>query len=422
MTSEQIVTLTKMLTESLIAQQKAQMDFQKQMLIQQERFETLVIQQTTDNRLFCETILSEKSKEGASRFFSAEGIANSLSEFKYDPEKGDTFPAYYRRFETIFTKRCEKWLDEKKITLLLQKMGTEENTKFTNLILPKKPEEISFSETVKILCVIFGERDGLFHTRYRCLNMSKDETDDIVTYAGKVNAQCELFKLKDLSVDMFKCYIFVQGLTAPKDKDLRSRILSIMEQDPEMNLQKVTEECQKLINVKRDTTRIEGKVTSQVQVVKQKTFPKDKGKSFECWSCAGPHLRKNCPYKDQRCTKCGLVGHRASHCRTKQDKRRKWKPKVNVVLSKEEIKQGGKRKFVHTQINGHSVKLLLDTGSDISIIDEVTWKRIGGPKLRKTQKIAKGVSGERLKFRGEFNCSVSLGSKLFPQIFQLFQE
>ena len=85
----------------------------------------------------------------------------------------------------------------------------EENTKFTNLILPKKPEDISFSETVKMLCSIFGERDSLFHPRYKCLNTQKEETDDIVTYAGKVNALCELFKLKDLSVDMFKCYIFV---------------------------------------------------------------------------------------------------------------------------------------------------------------------------------------------------------------------
>ena len=322
MASEQIAALTKTLTESLIAQQKAQIDFQKQMLVQQERFEALVIQPTKDNRVFCEIILSQKTNDNASRFFSAEGIANSLAEFKYDAEWGDTFPAYYRRFETIFTKRCEKWSDEEKITLWLQKLGTEENTKFTNLILPKKPKDISFSETVKMLCSIFGERDSLFHTRYKCLNMQKEETDDIVTYAGKVNALCELFKLKDLSVDMFKCYIFVQGLTALRDKDLRSRILSIMEQDPEMNLQKVTEECQKLINVKKDTTRIEGKVTSQVQVVKQNTFLKNKGKSFECWSCAGSHLRKNCPFKDQPCAKCGLVGHCASQCRTKQNKQR----------------------------------------------------------------------------------------------------
>ena len=100
--------------KSLVSQQKAQIDFQKQMLVQQERFEALVIQQTTDNRLFCETILSQKTNDNVSRFFSAEGIANSLAEFKYDAERGDTFPAYYRRFETVFTKRCEKWSDEEK--------------------------------------------------------------------------------------------------------------------------------------------------------------------------------------------------------------------------------------------------------------------------------------------------------------------
>ena len=114
MASEQIAALTKTLTESLIAQQKAKIDFQKQMLVQQERFETLVIQQTADNRLFCETVLSQKCNDSASRFFSAEDITNSLAEFKYDPERGDTFPAYYRWFEAIFTKRCEKWSDEEK--------------------------------------------------------------------------------------------------------------------------------------------------------------------------------------------------------------------------------------------------------------------------------------------------------------------
>ena len=49
MALEQIAALTKTLTESLIAQQKAQIDFQKQMLVRQERFEALVIQQSTNN-------------------------------------------------------------------------------------------------------------------------------------------------------------------------------------------------------------------------------------------------------------------------------------------------------------------------------------------------------------------------------------
>lgn len=99
--------------------------------------------------------------------------------------------------------------------------------------------------------------------------MVKQEEDDFISYAGKVNFQCELFKIKEIKEDMFKYLIFVQGLTATKDKEICSRILAIMEQDTEVTLQKVTEECQKLLNIKRDNISIEEKNFAQVKRVKQ---------------------------------------------------------------------------------------------------------------------------------------------------------
>ena len=65
---------------------------------------------------------------------------------------------------------------------------------------------------------------------------------------------------------MFKC---LQGLTAKKDKEIRSRILLVMEQDTEKNLQKVSEECQKLINIKCDNASIEEKNIVHIQKIKQ---------------------------------------------------------------------------------------------------------------------------------------------------------
>ena len=62
---------------------------------------------------------------------------NSLSEFYNFSDNGFTFPAYYRRYEIIFTKRCTDWTDEENVTLLLQELGTDGNTKYANLILPK---------------------------------------------------------------------------------------------------------------------------------------------------------------------------------------------------------------------------------------------------------------------------------------------
>ena len=53
-------------------------------------------------------------------------------------------------------------------------------------------------------------------------------------YTGMVNSQCELFKINKISKHMFICLTFVQGLTALKDDDICSRILTNMEQDPEV--------------------------------------------------------------------------------------------------------------------------------------------------------------------------------------------
>ena len=80
--------------------------------------------------------------------------------------------------------------------LVLQKLGAHENMKYTNYILPNKPEGMSFEETIETLSKMFGERDSLFHTRYKCLNIIKEDDEDFVAYAGKVNAQCEQFKLR----------------------------------------------------------------------------------------------------------------------------------------------------------------------------------------------------------------------------------
>ena len=65
---------------------------------------------------------------------------------------------------------------------------------------------------------------------------------------------------------MFKCLIFVQ---TKNKKEIHSRLLSLIENDMNITLQKVTEECQKLINIKRENKSIKNKEVAQVQRVKE---------------------------------------------------------------------------------------------------------------------------------------------------------
>ena len=121
---EELIQEVKVLAEAQVQQQRTQQCSQEELIaIIKEQLEIL------------------KTNKGNSNFFTAEGIANSISEFKYSSEEGITFPEFYRRFETIFSKRCASWSDEQKVSLLLQKLGTDENTKYTNLILQKKKKK-----------------------------------------------------------------------------------------------------------------------------------------------------------------------------------------------------------------------------------------------------------------------------------------
>ena len=89
------------------------------------------------------------------------------------------------------------------------------------------------------------------------MNLTKKENEDYTTFASIVNRECEKFKLSKITPDMFKCLIFVQGLTAPGDAEIRARLLTKLEQDQKITLQNLAEECQRILNLRSGTAKIE---------------------------------------------------------------------------------------------------------------------------------------------------------------------
>ena len=167
-------------------------------------------------------------------------------------------------------------LIQKKVQLLLRKLGTVEHNKFVDYISPPKKKnkqtcELGFLETVKLLSELFSSKTSLFHKRWKCLNLTKRDSDDYLGFSSVINKNCEDFKLCELSADNFKCLIFAQGLVSAKDAEIRRRILSKLENEPDLPLQKLAEDCQRIVSVRKDWKNIEESGVAYVRKVKRRS-------------------------------------------------------------------------------------------------------------------------------------------------------
>ena len=105
------------------------------------------------------------------------------------------------------------------VPIRLMKKSPATSTKARNcgiqvrrLYLTKKSCELGFLETVKLLSELFSSKTSLFYKRWKCLNLTKRDSDDYLGFASVVNKNCDDFKLGELSADNFKCLIFAQKM------------------------------------------------------------------------------------------------------------------------------------------------------------------------------------------------------------------
>ena len=72
-----------------------------------------------------------------------------------------------------------------------------------------------------------------------------------------MNKLCNDFKLAELTADDLKCLIFAQSLVSTGDAEVRRRVLTKLENEQGLTLQKLAEDCQRVISVKCDSKEIE---------------------------------------------------------------------------------------------------------------------------------------------------------------------
>ncbi|XP_017484186.1 PREDICTED: uncharacterized protein K02A2.6-like [Rhagoletis zephyria] len=348
--------------------------------------------------------------------FTIEALSSSITEFCFDPESNLTFDMWYARYEDLFTVDAAKLDDAAKVRLLLRKLNTVVHNKYINYILPKHPRDLTFKETVEKLKQLFGLQTSLFNIRFNCLQLTKPHTTDFVTYAGTVNRHCENFKLKELTLDQFKCLVFVMGLKSEGDFDIRTKMLSKLDTDTALTLDGLSKECQRLINLKTDTKLIEN--PKNEVVVKRLHTGNAKAKQVPktpCWFCGGMHYSRECSYSKHKCEQCKETGHKEGYCHSKKSvQRKKQKHNNKFKASRPQSKSicvvnrinTSLRKFVNISINNTKLTLQLDTASDITIISEQNYKKINTSNGVEVKDTARSAT-RKLPLTLQFQCKVT---------------
>nr|VZI15550.1 unnamed protein product [Spirometra erinaceieuropaei] len=376
--------------------------------------------------------MGHSSAAGGSQ--SVDHIAGSITEFLYDPQAHITFESWYKRYDDLFSVDLAAQDDAWKVRLLLRKLGPAEDERYANFILPKNPREVAFTDTVKTLSRIFGDQSSLFNTRFQCLQLCKRDSNDFITYAGIVNRECGRFQLGSLTEDQFKCLIFICGLQSPKDADIRTRLLSKVQQSNSITLQELAAECQTLINLRHDSAMIKNPASSFLvhSVTSTKSRPKQVSKARSppspCRHCGAWHFHRDRTFRQHRCQSCNQVGHRDGFCKSVPtsggkptpaipNSRHRFRPKRKSklqsvgnslsLLATFQLNASGRRKFVYVLLNGHAVRLQLDAASDITIISERLWQSLGSPTIQQTSQSATSACGGLVQQIGQLQCCVS---------------
>ncbi|XP_054746169.1 uncharacterized protein K02A2.6-like [Anastrepha obliqua] len=392
--------------------------------------------------------LTQRSKQPVenSKEQLMESLAKSIAEFCYDATNALTFDTWYARHEDVFLVDGKDLDEASRVRLLMRKLNPIAYNKYATYILPKNPRDFTFEETISKLGEMFGANESLFSIRYKCLQISKNQQEDLVSYAARVNAQCEKFRLSELSADQFKCLIYVFGLQAHTEADIRIKILAKLEEDSQQTLNSLVSHAQKFINLKKDTAIVEetkavianaihaNTCQSKNDATKNSKTNKAKIPKTPCWNCGDMHYAKYCTYHNQKCNKCNKYGHKEGYCnsysasKSKSTKPQRHKQQQtsnkghNSCLQVNSITHVNRRKYTTVSIKpietatssfpSCDVRMQVDTASDVSLIGKSTWIQMGQPGIRLENKYVTSASKDKIQLLAEFSCEARLNGEV----------
>ncbi|CAK9296061.1 unnamed protein product [Gordionus sp. m RMFG-2023] len=242
-------------------------------------------------------------------------------------------------------------------SLLLTTIGCDTYKILVNLCAPDSPGNKEVLEIHNILIKHFHSKPNIIVERYNFYQYNQQNDEKLIDYIQnlrKLATTCDFGEylntaLRDKFIFGIKNPNILQRLLSEDDIDINKaiQIATAVETEPNDNINKI-----KKVNNDNDK-----------QSKSYNNYNSSYKKPNPCHSCGGNHRRKNCLFKNATCYKYNKIGHIARVCR---------KEIVNFINNK--TNEYNPEFWVDVKINNSDIRMELNTGDGVSIINEIDWK------------------------------------------------
>lgn len=299
----------------------------------------------------------------------------------------EAFKTYLKRLKLYFEINGIE--DDKKTKIFLLMIGSKTYETLTNLVMPNKPEEVSFEEIEKTLTRYFEPEKLEIVERFQFFKRDQREDESVNDYAvelKKMASSCNFGSfLNEALRDRFIC-----GL---KDGKIQKEILVKNREFSEalqlaVNLELVDKQAKEMSQPKEIHFSRKLANRNKQELPKNSATKEDKGNESAVCKCCGNRHGGICKYRDFNCQKCGRKGHLRKICK------RKNVQYVDDISEEEEYNEGqleGEAEklyfsdekvystrnsfIVEIYIDFRKFKMDVDTGASVSLINNEHYER-----------------------------------------------
>lgn len=349
---------------------------------------------------------------------------------------------------STFKVKFDNYLTLNKITdvtikraLLVDSLSPKPLQTLISLCIPKTPREFSYEELISKLENNYKKVTFRSTEMFNFFTTKQITGQSIQDFANKLRDLSANCRFPEIFLDDALITAFTMGL---QDNNIRIHIL----QENQIEFNKTIEKAKVLAGL-YSTKQCNSYESHNVNYTAHKNNERRRSNSFSsnrstfsqnssrnrnvtpCHSCGGNHLRNNCKFRTAVCNTCNKSGHISRVCGSNKKGDRKYVnntsiPRKNSTRNSQQASTSRDTSYnfdvftmntlsstsqfskfmVPIEINGHIVKLELDTGSCATIVSENIYNKLGKPYLNNTSTSFISFSGHNISLLGEQTVSV----------------